>query len=116
MTSDASTPEPERQTHATGDINREWRARLVSRAALSGRLRWRVVVQTEGPLDPSRTTPPLAWHLIGCSEPARAEAHCPEGRRLLTAGGDPEGHCLVDGVCARCGAAPGALALDRGDA
>src|SRR5919201_527605 len=113
MTSASSPLQPEQQTHATGNINPEPRSRLVSRAAVSGRLRWRVVVRTDGHLDPSRATPSLAWHLIGCSEPARAEAHCPEGRRLLTAGGDPEGHCLVDGVCARCGTAP---APDRGDA
>ena len=87
--------------------------RVVSRAAVNSRLRWRVVVRTEGHLDPSRVTPPLAWHVIDCSEAGRAEAHCPEGRRLLTAGGDPEGHCLIDGDCARC---PDAPAPDRGDA
>jgi hypothetical protein len=78
----------------------------MSGVTLGGRLRWRVVVRTNGHLDPSRATPPLAWHLVGCGDPARTEAHCLEGRRLLTAGGDPEGHCLVQGVCARCGSAP----------
>ena len=78
----------------------------MSGVTLGGRLRWRVVVRTNGHLDPSRATPPLAWHLVGCSDPAGTEAHCLEGRRLLTAGGDPEGHCLVQGVCARCGSAP----------
>jgi hypothetical protein len=28
--------------------------------------------------------------------------HCPEGRRLLSTGDDPDGHCLLDGVCPRC--------------
>jgi hypothetical protein len=74
----------------------------VTRTAAVGRLRWRVVVRTEGHLDPSRATRPLAWHLIGCPAPAQADAHCLEGRRLLLAGGDPEGHCLLEGTCPRC--------------
>jgi hypothetical protein len=69
---------------------------------VAGRLHWRVVVRTEGHLDPSRATRPLAWHLVGCPAPGEAEAHCAEGRRLLVAGGDPEGHCLLDGECRRC--------------
>ena len=113
MTSDASQSEPERHTYATRNVNPQPRADIVSAAAPTRRLRWRVLVRTGGHLDPSRVTPPLAWHLVGCSEPARAEAHCPEGRRLLNAGGDPEGHCLIDGGCARC---PDAPAPDRGDA
>ena len=78
---------------------------MVSGPTISGRLRWRVVVRTEGHLDPSRATRPLAWHLVGCPDPARADAHCVEGCRLLSAGGDPEGHCLIDGACPRCAAA-----------
>ena len=85
----------------------------MSRAQPAARLRWRVVVRTEGHLDPARATRPLAWHLAGCAEPP-AEVHCPEGRRLLTSGGDPEGHCLVDGACPRCIDAPDAAqALER---
>src|SRR5437588_7716194 len=64
------------------------------------RLRWRVVVRTAG-LDPSRPSRPLSWHLASCTSPERADAHCAEGRRLLTAHDDPEGHCLLDGVCPR---------------
>jgi len=70
----------------------------------AGRLRWRVVVRTEGKLDPSRPSRPLAWHLVTCSEAELADAHCEEGRRLMATVGDPEGHCLLDGVCPRCAA------------
>jgi regulator of protease activity HflC (stomatin/prohibitin superfamily) len=66
------------------------------------RLRWRVVVRTEGKLDPSRPSRPLAWHLVTCSDSERPEFHCAEGRRRLAAGDDPDGHCLLDGGCPRC--------------
>ena len=68
------------------------------------RLRWRVVVRTGGKdkLDPSRPSRPLAWHLVSCTENELPEAHCAEGRRLLATGDDPDGHCLLDGVCPRC--------------
>ena len=75
---------------------------VTSRAEPAARLRWRVVVRTEGHFDPARATRPLAWHLVDCAEPPRADAHCLEGRRRLASGGDPEGHCLVDGACPRC--------------
>jgi hypothetical protein len=70
-------------------------------ASALSRLRWRVVVRTEGKLDPSRPSRPLAWHLVTCANPELLEAHCAEGRRLLAASDDPEGHCLLDGVCPR---------------
>ena len=67
------------------------------------RLHWRVTVQTDGRLDPSRATRPLAWHLVECEDPSQASAHCPEGQRMMKTGAiDPDGHCLIDGVCARC--------------
>ncbi|HEY1292694.1 MAG TPA: hypothetical protein VGJ60_06325 [Chloroflexota bacterium] len=66
------------------------------------RLRWRVIVQTQGRLDPSRGTRPLAWHLMECSDPALLDGHCAIGRRLLADGADPDGHCLIDGTCPRC--------------
>src|SRR5688572_23927232 len=68
----------------------------------AGRLRWRVVVRTEGKLDPSRSSRPLAWHLVTCADLDLADAHCAQGQVLLTASGDPEGHCLLEGVCPRC--------------
>jgi hypothetical protein len=68
------------------------------------RLHWRVVVQTNGKLDPSRPSRPLAWHLATCRAPDVVDAHCAYGRRLVSAGGDPEGHCLLDSACPRCAA------------
>jgi len=68
----------------------------------AGRLYWRVIVQSPGTLDGSRGARPMAWHLVDCSDPANAEAHCLEGRAALAAGGDPDGHCLVHDVCPRC--------------
>jgi hypothetical protein len=44
----------------------------------------------------------MSWHMVECTEPGAAEAHCPEGQLLLNAGPDPDGHCLVNGVCLRC--------------
>ena len=68
------------------------------------RLLWRVVVRTgeKGKIDPSRPSRPLAWHLASCTDSESLEAHCPEGRRLIAAGDDPDGHCLLDEVCPRC--------------
>jgi hypothetical protein len=68
------------------------------------RLLWRVVVRTggQGKMDPSRPSRPLAWHMASCTGSEDPEAHCPEGRRLLTNGDDPDGHCLLNGVCQRC--------------
>ena len=68
------------------------------------RLLWRVVVRTggQGKMDPSRPSRPLAWHLASCTDSELPAAHCPEGQRLLASGDDPDGHCLLDGVCPRC--------------
>jgi hypothetical protein len=70
------------------------------------RLRWRVLVRTgdAGKLDPSRPARPLSWHLVTCTAPNLATAHCEEGQRLLITADDPSGHCLLDGFCPRCGA------------
>jgi len=69
----------------------------------SPRLRWRVLVRTDGKLDPSRPSHPLSWHLATCVDPEGALAHCAEGQRLRAANDDPDGHCLLDGQCPRCG-------------
>jgi hypothetical protein len=74
----------------------------MTRFASASRLRWRVVVRTEGQLDQSRATRPLAWHLASCSAAELADAHCRAGGQLLARGDDPDGHCLVDGACPRC--------------
>jgi hypothetical protein len=66
------------------------------------RLRWRVVIHAGEKIDPSRGQQPLAWHLAECGDPSRPEAHCDVGRRLMAADGNPDGHCLIGGVCPRC--------------
>jgi len=66
------------------------------------RLRWRVLVRTDGRLDPSRPSRPLAWHLTTCVDVTARDAHCPEGQRLLDEGADPDGHCMLEDVCPRC--------------
>ena len=45
-----------------------------------------------------RAARPLAWHLVECSDASVPEAHCAVGRRLLSDGADPDGHCLIDGT------------------
>ena len=70
-------------------------------------LRWRAVVRAGQRLDPARGQPPVAWHLAGCDDPTRAEAHCAMGRHLIATDGNPDGHCLVAGACPRCPAAGG---------
>jgi hypothetical protein len=75
----------------------------MSRFRVTGeRLRWRVIVSTQGRRDPSRTTQTLAWHLMECSDLASLDAHCATGRSLMADGSDPDGHCLIGGVCQRC--------------
>jgi len=70
-------------------------------SASATRRRWRVVVGIGG-LDPSSQGRPLAWHLAEC----RDDAHCGQGLLLIAEGGDPDGHCLIDGHCARCAEQP----------
>jgi hypothetical protein len=79
---------------------------VVVKAPPEPRLRWRVVVRTgeKGKIDPSRPSRPLAWHLATCTAVESPEAHCPEGRRLIAIGDDPDGHCVLDGECPRCDA------------
>jgi len=66
------------------------------------RLRWRVVIHAGEKVDPSRGQQSLAWHLAECANPASVEAHCEVGQKLMAADGNPDGHCLLGGVCPRC--------------
>lgn len=66
------------------------------------RLHWRALVRTNGALESSRATHGLSWHMVECADPTQLEAHCPLGVEMLSAGADPDGHCLVDGACPRC--------------
>ena len=64
------------------------------------RIVWRAVVRS-----PDRNTVFTEWHLAACTEPSNADAHCPEGRRLIATTGEPAGHCVVSGQCLICEAA-----------
>jgi hypothetical protein len=66
------------------------------------RLHWRALVRTSGALETARAAHGLSWHLVECADPAQPEAHCPVGVDMLSTGGDPDGHCLVNGACPRC--------------
>jgi hypothetical protein len=66
------------------------------------RLRWRVVIHAGEKIDPSRGQQSLAWHLAECGDPSSSEAHCDIGRRLIATDGNPDGHCLIGGICPRC--------------
>lgn len=66
------------------------------------RLYWRAVVKGDRKLGDGHLDAGLAWHLAHCVELSGADGHCPEGQRLLKAQGNPDGHCLNDGVCLRC--------------
>jgi hypothetical protein len=81
-------------------------SRFQSRSGAS--LHWRVIVGTAGVGDPSRTSRPLAWHLTECADPSGGSSHCAQGQQMLNAGGDPDGHCLIDGECPRCAMASSA--------
>jgi hypothetical protein len=60
-------------------------------------LAWRAVVHMVD-RDAART----AWHVRECQSPTDPRTHCAEGQHLLETAGDPDGHCLVNGRCARC--------------
>ncbi len=72
------------------------------------RLFWRAVVKTGKKSSDAQDKVGLAWHMARCEAPTSSEAHCPEGQRLLTEQGDPDGHCLEGEVCPRCAASAAA--------
>ena len=61
------------------------------------RLAWRAVVHMQ-----DGQTVKTSWHLVGCTAPQEHAAHCPVGQHLLETTGEPDGHCLIEGSCARC--------------
>ena len=76
-------------------------ARAQVQTPSSERLRWRAIVHASHKLDTSGG-PRLAWHLASCAEPGALESHCEVGRLLMAGDGNPDGHCMVEGVCPRC--------------
>jgi hypothetical protein len=109
MTSTTLASDPERPADQAPKTPEEAPPTAVTKPPLPPlppRILWRVVVRTggAGKMDPSRPSRPLAWHLATCTDTDSLEAHCPEGRRLIEVGDDPDGHCLLNGVCPRCDA------------
>ena len=80
-----------------------------------GRLRWRAIVRVGPKLDAARGQRPLAWHLVECTDPERADNHCEVGRVLMGTAGNPDGHCQVGGSCPRCAGLNAAPAAEAGD-
>jgi hypothetical protein len=73
-----------------------------NQVAAGPRLRWRVVVNSTPRKGVQGSMGHLAWHMADCGAPSEAEAHCPTGQEAIIATGNPEGHCLAEGVCPRC--------------
>jgi len=65
------------------------------------RLVWRAIVHVRDRDSVQHTE----WHLATCSNVTDEAAHCPEGRRLMSTVGEPDGHCMVGRRCGRCKAA-----------
>ena len=81
-------------------------------ASIPERMFWRAVVRTGGTFAASRERDRIEWHLVGCPAPRAPGAHCNAGQHLLEIGGQPDGHCLVDGRCGRCGESARAQTAD----
>ena len=77
----------------------------------SARLFWKAVIRVGARFGATREGDRVEWHLSGCAAPEGGE-HCSEGQRLLDLNGQPDGHCVINGVCGRC-AADGTLDLAR---
>lgn len=71
--------------------------------AAAPRLYWRAVVRTGGLFGAAREHDRTEWHLAGCPAPNEPGQHCSEGLRRILERGQPDGHCVVDGVCGLCG-------------
>jgi hypothetical protein len=61
------------------------------------RLDWRAVAHMNK--EKAVTT---SWHVTACRAPQDRAAHCPIGQQLMDKQQDPDGHCLINGQCARC--------------
>jgi hypothetical protein len=102
----ATTIEP---TPNTGGERPVGKAKVEPAApSVKQRVYWRAVVRTGGQVAASRERDRVEWHLAACQAPDTEGTHCSEGQHLIETIGHPDGHCIVDGVCGLCGAAPAA--------
>ena len=74
-------------------------------ASSNERLYWRAIVRVGGLFAASRQGDRLEWHLAACDAPHGEGTHCNEGLHLTETIGHPDGHCIVDDACGRCGVA-----------
>ncbi len=81
-------------------------------AVVADRLYWRAVVNSNRKPGDGQIDAGVAWHLTDCRAPSAAESHCPEGQILLRTQGNPDGHCLANGVCPRCAGTVDAVLSD----
>ena len=79
------------------------KAKADTAAPIGKRLYWRAVVRTGGQVAASRERDRVEWHLAACVAPHAAGSHCTEGEHLIETTGQPNGHCVIDGRCGRCG-------------
>ncbi len=67
------------------------------------RLLWRAVVRVGSRFSAAREGDRVEWHLVDCPAPGAEGTHCDEGQHLIESVGQPDGHCVIDGRCGRCG-------------
>jgi hypothetical protein len=99
----ATTIDP---TPNAGDERPSGKATTEPAAPVAPRIHWRAIVRTGGQVAASRERDRVEWHLAACTAPRDEANHCTEGRHLVETSGHPDGHCIVNGVCGLCGAAP----------
>jgi hypothetical protein len=100
----ATTIEPTPNTGGERPAGGKAKAEAEVAAPVPKRVYWRAVVRTGGQVAASRERDRVEWHLSACTAPQSESGHCTEGRHLIETIGHPDGHCLVDGKCALCGA------------
>ena len=97
----ATTIDP---TSNSGGERTVTKAKAEPATSVAKRVLWRAVVRTGGQVSASRERDRVEWHLASCGAPHSEGSHCLQGRHLIEAIGQPDGHCIVDGVCGLCGA------------
>ena len=80
------------------------KAKAEAAPSVARRVYWRAIVRTGGQVHASRERDRVEWHLASCESPDAESGHCTEGRHLIETTGHPDGHCLLNGLCGRCGA------------
>ena len=85
------------------DISQARRDQPEHSATPEERLLWRAVVRVGSTFAAAREGDRVEWHLVGCDAPLGEGTHCNEGQHLVETIGQPDGHCVLNGRCGRCG-------------